>query len=233
MFRFFRTSQACLVFSYILTAPWSGFAQDSTTITQPQGLGITIIIYNYAEVPVKTLQRAQKDAAAVLGRAGVSVQWLNCLPVLGVEKDPACRTPKGPTDLVIRTLSRSMAEKLEVPASDLRFGYALQPAEGRFGYIAGVFSHRVEELAEEAARHWNISAAFHSVLLGHLMAHEIGHLLLGSGGHSSRGIMRARWAKEDLEAAAQGSLGFTASQEEQMREQIRDRVRAEQSKTND
>jgi hypothetical protein len=226
MFPFFRTSQACLVFSYILTTPWSGFAQDSTTITEPEEPGITIRVYNYAEVPMQTLRRAQKQAAAVLDRAGVTTRWLNCLPAVGVEKDPACREPKGPTDLVLRTLSRSMAQKLEIPASDLRFGYALQAGKGRFGSIAGVFPYRVEELAKETARYLDISAAFRAVLLGYLMAHEIGHLLLGSGSHSFRGIMRARWEKQDLEAAAQGSLGFTARQGEQMREQIRDRVRA-------
>ena len=35
-------------------------------------------------------------------------------------------------------------------------------------------------------------------LLGHAAAHEIGHLLLGSTGHSPAGIMRASWEVKDL-----------------------------------
>ena len=195
--------------------------------------GIRVRIYNYAEVPARTLRRAQKQAASVLARAGVATEWLNCRPFLGVEKDPECRKPQGRTDIVLRTLSRSMAEKLEVSPSRFRFGYALQPIDEGFGWMAGVFSYRVEELAKETTLRVDVSTAFLSVVLGHLMAHEIGHLLLGSGGHSSNGIMRSRWRREDLEAAAQGRLGFTARQGEQMREQVRNRFRAEQSATVD
>ena len=42
--------------------------------------GIRVRVYNYAEVPTRTLQRAQKQAAPVLDRAGVTTRWLNCLP---------------------------------------------------------------------------------------------------------------------------------------------------------
>lgn len=104
-----------------------------------------------------------------------------------------------------------------------------QTTKGRFGYIAGVFPYRVEELAEEGTLRIEVPNDFRAVILGHLMAHEIGHLLLGSESHSSKGIMRARWQREDLEAAVQGKLGFTPEQREKMREKIQDRGHAELS----
>jgi hypothetical protein len=36
-------------------------------------------------------------------------------------------------------------------------------------------------------------------LLGRAIAHEIGHLLLGTSGHANRGLMRARWLTGELQ----------------------------------
>lgn len=197
--------------------------------SKPEAPIIRIRVYNYAEIPDRTLHRARKQASVVLGRAGVETQWLDCLAASGTANDPACRKPPGDTDLVLYLLSRSMAEKLKIPKSPETFGYALQPARKRFGWIAGVFTHRTAELIKEANLRVDVSTVFPSVLLGHLMAHEIGHLLLGSEGHSSKGIMRARWRREDLEAAAQGRLGFTAQQARRMRDQAWERTNQERS----
>ena len=54
-------------------------------------------------------------------------------------------------------------------------------------------------------------------LLGYIVVHELGHLLLGKDSHSSEGVMRPVWQFEDLQQAARGRLGFTLSQVEQMR----------------
>ena len=49
------------------------------------------------------------------------------------------------------------------------------------------------------------------------MAHELGHLLLGSNAHSSTGIMRAHWQGEELHRLSRGSLEFTSEQADHMR----------------
>ncbi len=46
-------------------------------------------------------------------------------------------------------------------------------------------------------------------ILAAAMAHEIGHLLLGSNSHSRAGIMRAKWNRDELELARLGRLLFT------------------------
>jgi hypothetical protein len=57
-------------------------------------------------------------------------------------------------------------------------------------------------------------------VLGHVMTHEIGHLLLGSNAHSHLGIMQARWHRDQLRSIAVGGLLFTPGQAAQMRARV-------------
>ena len=53
-----------------------------------------------------------------------------------------------------------------------------------------------------------------ALLLGHVMAHELGHLLLRRAAHSLGGLMRASL---DVERAGRGVLLFTDAEEEAIR----------------
>ena len=46
-------------------------------------------------------------------------------------------------------------------------------------------------------------------ILGHAVAHEIGHLLMGTNSHSSRGLMRGNWNVDELRAMAERQLLFS------------------------
>jgi hypothetical protein len=50
-----------------------------------------------------------------------------------------------------------------------------------------------------------------SQVLGHLIVHEIGHILLGSK-HADKGIMRATWSLREL----QNDVGFTPREEQEI-----------------
>ena len=50
------------------------------------------------------------------------------------------------------------------------------------------------------------------VLLGAMMAHEIGHLLMGVNSHSREGIMSIPWDAHKLQQVNLGRLGFTPGQ---------------------
>jgi hypothetical protein len=54
-------------------------------------------------------------------------------------------------------------------------------------------------------------------LLGYVVVHELGHLLLGLDSHSAEGVMRGKWDLEALRQAARGTLIFSASEAERMR----------------
>jgi hypothetical protein len=61
------------------------------------------------------------------------------------------------------------------------------------------------------------------VLLGYIIAHELGHLLLGPG-HAPSGIMRATWDMNDLEAIRQGRLKFSREECARIRKILRDEL---------
>jgi hypothetical protein len=62
--------------------------------------------------------------------------------------------------------------------------------------------------------------SFDATWLGYIMAHELGHILLGPNAHALVGIMRGTLLRDDWEKAAQGTLSFTRSQAKQIRRWI-------------
>ena len=179
---------------------------------------ITVHVYNYAQISRETLSRAENEAGRIYRRTGIETEWLDCpLSPEDAVRYPACRLPAGPAGFALRILSRSMGEKLKL--GPYTFGFAQFPEGGGFGYVAGVCSHCAEELAKGRD-------AMHGIILGHLMAHELGHLLLGVRSHSAGGIMHVPWSRKELDLLEQGSLIFTAGEAREIRTQVHNRIRA-------
>jgi hypothetical protein len=55
------------------------------------------------------------------------------------------------------------------------------------------------------------------VLLGHVIAHELGHVLKCTSSHSDDGIMKAHWTHADLERMTTGLLRFDSQDVEAIR----------------
>ena len=115
-----------------------------------------------------------------------------------------CASFAWPTRLAVRIAPRSLSSAGEV------FGVAFLSDEGT-GCYSDVFYDRSMELHSD----WNVSL---SDILGNVMAHELGHLLLGSHSHSRAGIMRAHWQGEELHRLSRGNLWFTSEQASHTRE---------------
>jgi hypothetical protein len=93
------------------------------------------------------------------------------------------------------------------------------PNEKGAGYFAYVFYDRIQELAQRRR--------LGHALLADVMAHEIGHLLLGSTSHSASGIMCAHWNYEELRNVSEGAMAFVPAQSRIMRDrQTRIRLQA-------
>ncbi len=180
---------------------------------------IQVLVYNYTGVSAEALARAEREAARIYSRAGIQTEWIDC-PLSPAEAAyyPACDVPVSPTRLALRLLSRRLAERAGLAAPQL--GAALFPEDGGFGMIAQVCSSCLETLAKGRAPRY-------ASILGHVMAHELGHLLLGVRSHSSAGLMHVPWHKGELERAAQGLLLFAAWEGEKMRRQVSARLGAE------
>ena len=62
-------------------------------------------------------------------------------------------------------------------------------------------------------------------LLGRAIAHEIGHLLLGSAEHPRSGLMRALWSHDELRGLKPAHWGFSTREAAQMRQTLRGKSR--------
>lgn len=178
------------------------------------GLKIEVHIYNYSAVPREMLVRAERESARIFDQIGVATIWLDC-PVTSQEavQNRACALPDAPTRLTLRLLSNSMADSLGV-GGDI-FGSALLPDNEEFGVVANVYADRARALADRRE---------FEVILGCVIAHELGHLLLGKNAHSAAGIMHARWRPQDLGLSRHGALLFLPGEAKRIRTQVRTRA---------
>ena len=145
---------------------------------------INVRVYNYAKVPQPVLLSAKTEAARIYRQSGIDLILVDCpCSVEEVPMYPACdRLPPSPAVLQVKILPESMAKRLQVPK--LEFGLSMTPKAGGFALNSRILYHRVEALARKGI-------TSRPGLLGHILAHEIGHLLLGRSSHSREGIMRA------------------------------------------
>ena len=177
---------------------------------------LIIRVYNYARIDSVSLAGSEKVAAAIFEEPGIAIIWVDC--ALSQKQSlayPACQSDMGTTDLILRILPRRMALKL--PASGEPLGFAQQCPETEPACELTVFYFRVNELATHGYRE--------DLVLGHVIAHEVAHVLLGPG-HSEEGIMRAKWSRYDLQRISWGlQLGFTSEQSSQLRYTILRRMK--------
>jgi hypothetical protein len=91
-----------------------------------------------------------------------------------------------------------------------------------------VFYAKVEALALHPCNRDFAGPQYYNVtkglILGHAIAHEIGHILLNLDIHSANGIMRGSWNTEDLLDAASGRLVFSKQQSEVIRAEVARRM---------
>ena len=181
-----------------------------------ENLRITVRVHDFAQIPAETLSQSEMIAARVFKEVGVHLDWLDCNPHAAERaQSPDCRS-SSPALLSLRILPRLAPEARTLLGEDA-LGFAVALAKPDHGYLASVYHDRVCQRAEMLGHHaWQI--------LGFAIAHEIGHLLLGSNSHSRLGLMRGKWNKEDMQSGARGLLFFQPEQAEVIRTGVRARM---------
>lgn len=188
--------------------------EQSSTVGRPQSRPnqkLTVRVYNYAEIEPKMLERTRREASRVLATAGIELRWERCrTSERETSQDASCSQRAGAHVIQLRIHPREMAKKLTSRSTE--FGYSI-PLENGFGIIAGVYLDRTSEMAQ------SLGFDLH-VVLGHTIAHEIGHLLLGTNSHAKVGVMRPTWGDREVRLANTGLLVFTEAQANLMQDQI-------------
>ncbi len=191
----------------MMAIPVAGEVREERSTGECCDAALTIRVYNYADVDGSTLPKAKEYAAAVLQAAGVALEWLDCFPLANGDRHPVCQQPAGPADVLLR-ISNSSKTGRDRLGPDL-FGFAAPSRQTDPTYVTILYDRiqAMKSMREEQ-----------TLLLGVIMAHEIGHVLLGAG-HSRDGIMRANANDSQLMKASRGQLLFTPDQAERVRTQ--------------
>jgi hypothetical protein len=184
---------------------------------QAGDLALTVRIYNYAGVEVSAVLEAAGVAREIYRRSGVETRWILCeLPGVESDLDKPCSGLQRPDVLQMRVLAA--APNNQDGVDYLVFGYALPKKDG-FGTVASAFWDRIAETAAE-------SKVTPAQLLGFVMAHEAGHLLLGFNSHSDQGMMSGRWDEERFTRISQGALSFIGNQKKRIQTGAQERLMA-------
>jgi hypothetical protein len=171
----------------------AGLTGRQTAAGQPL---IHVRLMNHAEVPLDPLQRAQDVATRVFHLSGIALVWVDA---------ETCQTGC----LTVRIVTQPVSAKSR---NLLVLGLAPGTKEVR-GRNLWVFYPRVRTYSAELGMD-------ESQLLGYVMAHEMGHLLLPYGAHSLGGLMRPEWDRSQVQAANRGLLTFMPDQANLIRERL-------------
>jgi hypothetical protein len=197
----------------ILGARFSS-ASESPAAEHP----ITIQIHDYSRLPADSLSSATAIVTRMYERIGVRINWVGVVRWEGghasFERREETSHP-AIARLTMIILNPKMAARGRVAPDVL--GFAAVADEG-MGSIAYAIYDRVRSVALEVP-------ANEADLLGFVMAHEIGHLLLPRGSHSGAGLMRSNWDVRDLGRVDLQNLQFSTEQASQIRSTIESEAR--------
>jgi hypothetical protein len=175
-------------------------------------LRVTIRIHDYTRLPAELLSHAGDIVTRLYENIGVRTEWFGVVR-FGEPRDHESRAerPQPPlAQLTINVLTSEMATRAGVAPTTLGFAAVASTGMGRIAYV---IHDRVRSTAADAPIN-------ESELLGFVMAHEIGHLLLPRGPQPHTGVMKGRWRVDDFRNLDVLTLGFSSRQASQIRQTI-------------
>ena len=215
MHRSFETRILTLLSALILLSHASLRAEGDETRT------LSIRIHNYAHIEDGALARAQEVVSVMFGTIGVRTDWLEPLQQSeevfegsGAPEWKPSDLEWKPSDLNVIILTAAMANRGVIPESILGFA-AAEPGVG--GRIAYVIYDRVRDITRG-------TQVDDMRMMGIVMAHEIGHLLLTDRSHSDDGVMRGNWEQSEFRSLLPGDLHFSHLQAAEIRRTVREGV---------
>ena len=166
---------------------------------------LVLIVENKAAIPMDVLEGARAHVERIYRHSGIQIIWS------AEGRKPSPRDAMQLTVVIVpECFNRNICQ------SNSAMGSAVG-AEGHGAKRAYIFADRVFILIL-----WGFVKRMpivhpEALIMGHVIAHEVGHLMLPSPGHTDDGLMRAELNLHSIEEALRGDLLFTYRQEEEMR----------------
>ena len=168
------------------------FAAGEPLAAQGDPTAIVLDVHDYAKVPPSLLKNAELEASRIYAATGVKIVWRH-----DSAQEPAAAARRFHVLLLCAEMSAQKIKKDGI--SDGVLGVAGHGTGRAHIFVGRVLDH-------------SIRFGNPSVVLGRVLAHEIGHLLLEERGHSRRGIMTSK-----LEVFSHGADQFTPAQRDAIR----------------
>lgn len=184
-------------------------ASEHASIVKEDVPDTPVLVQLYLPGPIPYVAAAREVASEILGETGIDVRWAECAS----STKPANRTGDCAAD-----------------AEDLVIAMRLEP-DVQFEYKPGVLGETLpfRDSPVPSRIFINRVRSSHGMhagarLLGHVFAHEIGHVLLESDWHSDRGLMARRWNARELAEMAYSALTFSPTEIRMMHRAMSTRV---------
>jgi hypothetical protein len=166
--------------------------------------GLIVRIYDNAGVLAADRTRAIGRASEILVKADLDIDWRDCSARWTLRG--RCAAPAAAGELMVRLVRSPKGAERE-----RALGASVIDSTTGGGTLATVFVDRVESMAGQAR-------ADRAGMLGRVIAHEIGHLLLGTNAHAETGLMREIWTFAELTRNRAQDWMFTATQRQNLRD---------------
>ena len=167
---------------------------------------LVVQVYDTTGLPASQLELARVDARQTLNAIGIEPIWRPC-------HAPGCVGRPKPHAVAVRIVKSGSLSQPDL------LGFSTIDTEQHAGTLATVYADRVEALARDAGVETG-------ELLGRVIAHEVGHLLLGTTEHGRHGLMRAVWLTTEIRRDAPLDWRFSWHEGAEMRRHLVVRARA-------
>jgi hypothetical protein len=151
-----------------------------------ESVALRISVHVMADIDVApgVLRQAKQEAARIYEKLAIELLWVD--------------------DIASAAITTRIVRQPIKGAGGSAMGVAPRTSKGAGTLLFAFYGH-----IETYARQHDKPVA---QILGHVIAHELGHLLLPHGSHSKTGIMVAQWDRAQVEQIGRGWLSFTEEQ---------------------
>ncbi len=201
-----------MVLGLVLAAPLNIHAEQRKSESQPR---LTAVACDRVGIAPQAMLVAKEQSSRIMNKAGIDLSWIDAV-------GKSCALPISDSYITIIIAPRAP----EGWATQDAMGKASLPADihcsapkRRPCPRAYIFYDHVRTLIEYRQPPFPYEISL-GIILGHTIAHEIGHLLIPGEAHGE-GIMRPHWAFQECQHIFSGTLLFQQDQARIMQRRLK------------